>query len=191
MGGVFCLLGVQHCAGGAVTRCPYLISPRRVHYAIGQISERGGHIKRAIAHHHGDLHAWHAIESSNLVFWWQRSTNAHAHQLALQRADSKPLPTPKPRNWSVRVGIISQHRRNPQNSAVCYQPKSIWGQFSHLQQVPRDESVVLYSFRSFSLHHASNNQPKQTAQADCLTLPHSLLHTQVHPIGRIHNTPKL
>ena len=71
-------------------------------------------------------------------------TNQHC-----KYADSKPLPIPKPLNWSVGVGITMQHNRIPQISAVFYQPKSIWAQFSHLQQFPRDESVVLHSSNSF------------------------------------------
>ena len=60
---------------------------------------------------------------------------------------------------------------------------------------PRIACAVLHLltlFHFYSLHHASNKQPMQTAQADCPILPHSLLHSQVHPKGQnFQHTPLL
>ena len=86
----------------------------------------------------------------NRVFPWRRSTNAHAHLPAPQCAVPKPIQTPKSLNHSVGVGINTQHNRKPQKSAILT-PSMIWVQFSHLQRLPRDESVVLHSSSSFSL----------------------------------------
>ena len=52
---------------------------------------------------------------------------------------------------------------------------------------PRIDSAVLCIFTHFhfySLHHASNKQPRQTAQAKDAKLPYRLLNSQMHPKGQ-------
>ena len=62
----------------------------------------------------------------NRVFWWRRSTNAHAIQPAPRRATSIPISTPKSFKLSMGVGIIPQHSRKPQKSVV-FQSNSLQG----------------------------------------------------------------
>ena len=57
---------------------------------------------------------------------------------------------------------------------------------------PRINSAVLGPFTCFHfhyLHHASNNQPRQTAQAKNTKLPYKLLNSQMHPKGQNFSTP--
>ena len=124
LGGFSPSLGVLLRVGGAVTRFPCVTTLGRAHYTIGHITRPTSHIKFTIAHRHRDLHACMQSWRQNRVFWWRRSTNAHAIQPAPRRAASKPIPTPKPFKWSMGVGIITQHSRKPQKS-VIFQPNSL------------------------------------------------------------------
>ena len=124
LGGFSPSLGVQLRAGGAVTLFPCVTTLGRAHYTIGHITRPTSHIKFAIAHRHRDLHACMQSRMENRVFWWRRSTNAHAIRPGPRRATSKPIPTPKPFKWSMGVGIITQHSRKPQKSVV-FQPNSL------------------------------------------------------------------
>ena len=190
LGAMDSLQSAQHCTGGVVTRFAKVDTPRHVHltnddgrthhpawlshHAVDRASPSRSACMRAIASAKSPLQTVGCSQRTRLL----TSTKIRT-LLAPSIFQTALLVGWKGQRITAHADALNFCNSDTQHDLGAIQPPEL--------RFPRIDNAVLRPFTCFhfySLHHASNKQPRQTAQAKDAKLPYKLLNSQMHPKGQ-------